>query len=203
MTVPKRPKPAPQTQKRDIAAGKRREHEGKALNLHQTVFELIDMRSFSNLWYWIALAVVWSSASHYVLGVPWDLVMRARRHGGSAMVDFETLVRINVNRILYISEISGLLLTGFVFFILTTLATLGFFYDNEFAQAVFLLAFPVTIVGALSVHTARSIHLRELTGPDLYRRLHLHRIATQAIGMVAIFVTALFGMLQNLNLGAI
>ncbi|GAA6187129.1 component of SufBCD complex [Litorivita sp. NS0012-18] len=173
------------------------------MNLHQTVFELIDMRSFSNLWYWIALAVVWSSASHYVLGVPWDLVMRARRHGGAAMDDFETLVRINVNRILYISEISGLLLTGFVFFILTTLATLGFFYDNEFAQAVFLLAFPVTIVGALSVHTARSIHLRELTGPDLYRRLHMHRIATQAIGMVAIFVTALFGMLQNLNLGAI
>ncbi|OUS22627.1 component of SufBCD complex [Litorivita pollutaquae] len=173
------------------------------MDLHQTVFELIDMRSFSNLWYWIALAVVWSSASHYVLGVPWDLAMRARRKGGDALSDFESMVRINVNRILYISEVSGLLITGFAFFVMTTLALLAFVYANEFAQAVFLLAFPVSIVGLLSVYTARAIDRRALTGHDLYRRLHLHRIATQAIGMVAIFVTALFGMLQNLNLGAL
>ncbi len=181
----------------------RHEHKVTPLDLHQTVFELIDMRSFSNLWYWIALAVVWSSASHYVLGVPWDLAMRARRKGGDALSDFESMVRINVNRILYISEVSGLLITGFAFFVMTTLALLAFVYANEFAQAVFLLAFPVSIVGLLSVYTARAIDRRALTGHDLYRRLHLHRIATQAIGMVAIFVTALFGMLQNLNLGAL
>lgn len=181
----------------------RHEHKVTPLDLHQTVFELIDMRSFSNLWYWIALAVVWSSASHYVLGVPWDLAMRARRKGGDALSDFESMVRINVNRILYISEVSGLLITGFAFFVMTTLALLAFVYANEFAQAVFLLAFPVSIVGLLSVYTARTIDRRALTGHDLYRRLHLHRIATQAIGMVAIFVTALFGMLQNLNLGAL
>ena len=34
---------------------------------YQTVLELIDMRSFSSLWYWIGLAVLWSSASHWVL----------------------------------------------------------------------------------------------------------------------------------------
>ncbi len=43
------------------------------------IFDLIDMRSFSNLWYWIALAVTWSSTSHWVLGVPFDMVLRARR----------------------------------------------------------------------------------------------------------------------------
>ena len=48
---------------------------------------------------WIALAVVWSSASHWVLGVPFDMVMRARRVGGQAEADLEDIARINVSRI--------------------------------------------------------------------------------------------------------
>ena len=52
-------------------------NKGRALDWYQSIFELIDMRSFSNLWYWIALAVMWSTASHWVLGVPWDMVIRA------------------------------------------------------------------------------------------------------------------------------
>jgi len=28
------------------------------------VTEVIDLRSFSNLWYWIVLAILWSSLSH-------------------------------------------------------------------------------------------------------------------------------------------
>ena len=53
--------------------------KGPGSGLVRNVFELIDMRSFSNLWFWIALAVLWSSVSHWVLGVPWDMVMRARK----------------------------------------------------------------------------------------------------------------------------
>ena len=69
-----------------------------ALDWYQTLFEMIDMRSFSNLWFWIALAVMWSTASHWVLGVPFDMVLRARRHGGEAQADLEDIVRINVVR---------------------------------------------------------------------------------------------------------
>ena len=47
-------------------------------------FEVIDMRSFSNLWYWVALAVLWSSASHWVMGIPHDMIYRARRPESSA-----------------------------------------------------------------------------------------------------------------------
>ena len=52
------------------------------MDLHLRIFEVIDMRSFSNLWYWIMLAVIWSSTSHWVLGVPHDMFIRARRQGG-------------------------------------------------------------------------------------------------------------------------
>jgi len=170
---------------------------------YQTVFELIDMRSFSNLWFWIALAVVWSSASHWVLGVPYDMVLRARRHAGQAEADLEDMVRINTNRILYIVGVSGLWILGFGFFVLTSLGLLAFYYWIEFAQAVFLLLAPMTLVGLLSVATARKIAAQAERGEALRRRLLRHRFWTQVIGMISIFVTALWGMYQNLSLGAL
>jgi len=173
------------------------------LDWYKTVFELIDMRSFSNLWYWIALAVVWSSASHWVLGVPFDLVLRARRHGGQAEVDLHDLVRINVNRLMYIGTVSGLWLLGFTCFILTGLGLLGFVYSVEFAQAVFLLAFPMSIVGAMSISTALLIHTQAPTGEALRQRMTRHRFYTQLIGVISIFVTALWGMWQNMTAGAL
>lgn len=170
------------------------------MDWYESVFELIDMRSFSNLWFWIALAVLWSSVSHWVLGVPWDMVLRARKEPeGEAVEDLMDLVRINVNRILYIIAQSGLLITGFVCFALTVMAILGFFYRMEFAQALFLLGFPTSLVGLLSVSTARRIRRDEPEGEALYKCLAKHRVFTQGIGMVSIFVTAIWGMLQNMT----
>ena len=171
------------------------------MDWYQTLFELIDMRSFSNLWFWIVLAVVWSTASHWVLGVPYDMVLRAKRHGEDAQTDLEDIVRINVNRLLYIAKVSGLWLAGFSCFFLTMLGLMGFVYGMEFAQAVFLLALPLAMVGMLSLSTARIIQAEQSTGELLFKRLNRHRLYTQIIGMVAIFVTALWGMYQNVNLG--
>ena len=69
------------------------------MDWYQTLFEMIDMRSFSNLWFWIALAVMWSTASHWVLGVPFDMVLRARRHGEEAQADLEDMVRHHLDPI--------------------------------------------------------------------------------------------------------
>lgn len=174
------------------------------MTLTETLFELIDMRSFSNLWFWIALAVMWSSASHWVLGVPYDMVLRARRNQDPrAVQDLEDLIRINVNRMLYISHVSGLWLAGITCFLLTGLGLLGFVYKVEFAQAVFLLLLPMTLVGLLSLNTARLIVDEAASGEALYKRLFRHRIIVQFIGMASIFVTALWGMYTNLSLGAL
>lgn len=171
------------------------------VNWTNTLFEVIDMRSFSNLWFWIALAVVWSSVSHWVLGVPFDMIQRARKQGGQAELDLYDMVRINVNRLLYIGQVSGLVLLTFLAFFLTSLGILAFFYDVEFAQAVFLLAFPMTLVGALSLSTAQVIAREQPEGEALYARLSKHRVFTQFIGMISIFITAMWGMYQNLAVG--
>lgn len=173
------------------------------MDLYSTVFELIDMRSFSNLWFWIALAVLWSSASHYVIGVPYDLIQRARRKGGQAQEDVEALARIYSSRMLYVAETAGIWLLGFVCFLLTTLGILGFAYWVEFAQALFLLALPMTALGILTLRTARRIMTDEERGEVLNKRLLRHRVATQGFGMVSIFVTAMWGMYWNMTVGVL
>ena len=55
------------------------------MEIYAILTEIIDLRSFSNLWFWIALAVMWSSTSHWVLGIPHDMIQRAKREGGQAM----------------------------------------------------------------------------------------------------------------------
>jgi len=170
---------------------------------YSTVFELIDMRSFSNLWYWIALAVVWSTSSHWVIGVPYDLVQRAGQSGGQAEIDLEQLVRINCNRLIYIGHVSGLWLMALGCAVMSALAVLGFWYRVEFAQAVFLLIFPLSLVGVLSLMTAHRIVRDALTADPLRRRMRRHRIYTQMVGLLAIFVTAMWGMYQNMTIGAL
>lgn len=169
------------------------------MDFTRTLFDVIDMRSFSNLWFWIVVAVAWSSASYFVLGVPYDMIQRARRLGGQHRTDLEDMVRISVNRILYVTRTAGLWLLGFVAFALTALLVLAFWYWVEFAQAVVLIALPMSLVGAMSVARARAIEAQAPEGEALVRVLLRHRLWTQVIGMIALFVTAMFGMYRNLT----
>ncbi len=170
------------------------------MSLTQLVLDLIDLRSFSNLWYWIALAVTWSTASHWILGVPFDMVLRARRQAGAAMDDLESVVRINVTRMLYIAEEAGVFLVALGTCAMTMLILMGFVYHVEFCQALFLIAFPMAIVSSLSLRLASRLRTSGLSGEDLCRALNRHRILVQVIGVLSITVTATWGMLQNFNI---
>lgn len=68
------------------------------------------------------VAVVWSTVSHWVLGVPFDMIQRAKRHGGQAEIDLSDMVRINVNRQLTTASVAGVWLIGILFFVLSALA---------------------------------------------------------------------------------
>ena len=171
------------------------------MDLTQTIRDTIDLHSFSNVWFWIVLAAIWSQASYFGLGVPFDMLTRARRHGGAAMQDVEEMVGINIRRMDYLMRTSGVWVLGFAAFLLTVLMLLAFQYRIEFAQAMVLLFLPMTVLGLLTVRTARRIETQGLRGADLLRRLMRHRIYIQLTGVVSIFVTAMWGMYQNLAVG--
>ena len=41
--------------------------------------ELMNFQSFWSLWFWLTHAVAWSLASHFTMGVPYDLVVETNR----------------------------------------------------------------------------------------------------------------------------
>lgn len=168
------------------------------MDMFQIIAELIGLRSFSNLWYWICLAVMWSSASHWVLGVPYDMVSRAARLGFQEAQDLEATVYIQARRYIYISDSSGTFLVLVGCFIFSALGVLGFGYQMEFSQAVFLLLTPMGIVGLITVNTSRRIVTENLNGKDLYKHLSRTRLYIQLLGMVCVCITALWGMYHNL-----
>ena len=151
------------------------------------------------MWFWIVLAVFWSALSHFVMGVPFDLVQRAARQGGQAMEDLEALARINANRLLQFTGAAGVILTAVATTLLSTLGLLGFLYGVEMCQALFMLALPFTIVNMIAQRTARLVVTRDMYDQALVSRLRKHRIVTQAVGVVSIFVTAFWGIFQIMN----
>lgn len=191
--------------RKDRAPRRNPRRDDSPVTILDTIFSLIDMRSFSNLWYWIALAVTWSSASHWVLGVPFDMVLRARRKGGQAAQDLVTLTRVNVGRLLMIGRDAGIVLAVVVSFFLTVLVVLGFVYGIEFAQAIALILVPLALVGLLSLRAAARLEPALAAGaaPEaVASALTHHRIAVQAVGVVAITATAMWGMLMNFRLSS-
>jgi hypothetical protein len=170
----------------------------RLMNIWKLITQMVDMRSFSSLWFWMAIAVYWSLSSHWVLGVPQDMIHRARRIGGEAVSDLETLVRINSQRILYYAREATLPLIAVATFILTVLLILAVAYRIELAQALLCFFIPAILQMLLSIRTSRLIEAGEGKGDAMFRRLFRHRTTIQVLGMFAIFVTGLFGMYHNL-----
>jgi len=160
------------------------------------IFSLIDMRSFSSVWFWIVLALAWSSASQTVLGAPYDLILKARRKGGQASEDLNTVISIFVRRRLTVVRRAGHWVLGFMTLVLTTICVMAFGYAMEFAQALFLLVTPLMLVQLLSVRLAFRIEHDTMRDGRLQRALLRHRLWIQVIGLLAIFVTAIWGMLH-------
>jgi len=169
------------------------------LDFLDLITEVIDLRSFSNLWYWIVLAILWSSMSHWTIGVPFNLVVRARRGDPRSQDDMMVLARMNAERLIQFAETSGLVATGFGCFLLSGLAVVGWAYGVEFCQAIFLLLCPSSLVLALGVWTSRRLQATDYA--NVARILRQHRTIVQMLGVVFIFVTAFWGMYHNVNVG--
>lgn len=173
------------------------------MNLDGSVLQLIDPGSFGSLWFWIVVALAWSAVTHSTLGVPYDMVLRARRRGGIHMADLESLIDIQLRRRSQIMQAAG----GTIVLIwaagVTLIATLGFGYGIELAQALALLALPMSLVAALRARLVGRLLARDLRGEALCKALTWHRTGVQALGLVAILATTLWGMWFNLNARAL
>lgn len=168
---------------------------------YDLLLTLVDFRSFSNLWYWLALAVTWSVASYRILGVPFDVIERAGQGGDQARIDLGDYLRLTCGRLLEIEGRAGPWIVGFYGFGFTSLAMLAVGYGVEFAQALLLLFGPFVLVSVINLRLARRIMSGEMTFEEVVPALRNHRRKVQVIGMLSILVTVFFGMAHNLNIG--
>ena len=170
------------------------------MSLYKLMVNFIDLRSFSNLWYWIALFAIWTRAVRFGLGVPYYMVTAARRDGGQALQDLEGMARISTARMLAFSRGLGPWLVGLVSFAGTILGLLAFAYNSGFARALFCLFVPLCLLGYLSLRAAIRVEAGEDRGEALLALLTQHRLTVQFLAIVAVGATMLFGLYANAQL---
>ena len=155
---------------------------------------LIELNTFVSVWYWLAVIVTWSVASNWLIGVPFDVLFRARKLGEVELADLEALVDINVRRIVSMNEIFAPAFVALIAFVLSALCVMSFAYRVELAQGLLALAAPLTVVVLVNMRLAQQLHAAPLTGRALVRKLFAVRLWTQIVGMLALFFTAFYGM---------
>lgn len=169
----------------------------------------MDSASFATVWFWLALIGAWSLAGRAVLGVPVDVISRARQdpHGRPGMV-FLDWMSLCLPR-WQLPGREGAWLLGLSAFVLTSLITMGFAYDLELAQALSLLALPFAIVFIMRVFLAkRLVKVMQTAQSDsvaageaadrALRIIRVHRVLVTIVSMLAIAVTALWATIFSL-----
>lgn len=131
---------------------------------------LLDTRSFSSLWYWLLLAGIWSWVGRGALGIPSDLVRAVHRKADEQGADVLLLDWVSlVTPRWRVMPRDGAILVGIGSFVLSVLAALGFIYDLQMAQALFLLLAPLLLLAVLRVRLASRLGA-ELTAAEAGQR---------------------------------
>lgn len=179
----------------------------------QGLLDVLDTRSFSSIWYWLMLTLLWTWVGRGALGIPSDVVAAVRRHARQAgaaegaqagasllLLDWLSLVLPRWR----ITPRDGALLLGVVAFGLTLLAGFGFLYGRQTGQALFLLLAPLALLLGLRLRLAAHLdavlsqaETREIA-PDAAaiqaaRLIGRHMRATLALSVVAVGGATLWG----------
>jgi hypothetical protein len=153
------------------------------------LFQTFAAASFQSIWYWVLHVVVWTLACYRTLGVPHDMLVRARRNPEiSAKVD--VLARLSSERIGGIQDAFGVPIAAGIGFVLAGFAALGFSTGIEAAQAAFALLLPVVIVSYSKLRLAMAVRRRGIEGTELVLALARRRVWHQFIAVFAMLAAA-------------
>ncbi len=165
--------------------------------------DLFQTKSFDDIWYWLLLAVAWSLTTHWTMGVGNHDAREAQEKGGKYMSNFETLVGIYCQRIEASIVKYGSSVILVCTFLLASLATLGFWFWILFAQAMFILVFPLCLTTLVSIVFASRQVRDPAEGKELLKRYRKLRLLKQAIGVFAISTASFWGAIVTFQQPAV
>ena len=159
------------------------------------IADILSSRSFLSIWYWIFLAVCWAQLTHFTLGIGFHDVRHADRVRGQAMADLETMVAINLRNTMPMLKNYGAVLVGVMTFMLSVFLTIGLAFNFELMQAIGLFWFFLCILGIVSWKFMLRLEAEQPKGSDLVKAIQRHKLVKQIIGVLALFLTAFYGLL--------
>jgi hypothetical protein len=140
--------------------------------------------SFQSVWYWAMHVVVWTLCTHRTLGVPYDMLLRARRLPEVAL-RVETIARFHAERVAGLYHVLGTTAALLAGFLLAGLFGFGFLIGVELAQATFLILFPLAVLTYSTVSTALKIWRRGFRGDLLVQILSRRHFWHQMVAVCA------------------
>ena len=178
------------------------------------MISFLDSRSFGTIWFWIVLVSLWTASTRTVLGVPAEVLIRARqarraqRPEGDEVIALLDWLSLTLPR-WRLPRTEGAAFLGLSLFVLTCLAILGFGYWMEMAQAVILLLVPLWLMFWLRVWLAQRLFalldqaqsgarpVGDAAG-EVISRMVIHRRLVSFLSFVSVVATALWGSLWML-----
>lgn len=153
------------------------------------MLRIIASASFDSVWYWALHVVVWTLVCYRTLGVPQDMLIRARRDPAVA-TRVALLADLSAERIAGIHDFAGIPLAAVAGFLLAALATLGFLTGLEGAQASFMLLAPLAAVAYSKLRLALFLRGRRMQRSGLVLVLSRRRFWHQVIAVAAMLAAA-------------
>jgi hypothetical protein len=153
------------------------------------LFQFFAAASFQSLWYWVLHVVVWTLACYRTLGVPHDMLIRARRDPEAAE-RVDVLARLACERIGGIYDVLGVPLAALAGFLVAGVFALGFLSGVETAQAAFAIMLPFAVITYSKLRLALAVRRKRMAGPELVLALARRRIWHQFFSVVAMLSAA-------------
>jgi len=160
------------------------------------VIDAFGTGSFESVWYWTLTVLAWGVVGSRVLGVPYDMILRARRRPQVAE-RVEVLAHIAADRIGGIYDKVGVPLAAAAGFALAALFAIAFGNGLELATAAFLLAFPLAIVVYSTLRLALAVRRQRIGGDRLVGILARRRVWHLVIGVAAMMTAVSIGLLYH------
>lgn len=157
--------------------------------------EIMTASGFNNPWYWLLVAVVWVRSIQWTLGIPHDTIRAGKWGDEQARKDALALLDIHIRTIIGEYRQFGIYLVAVTCFVLASFATMGFWNDIAVLQGVFFIAFPMAILGGMSVSLAFKLHDRTVGWDELcsvYRKQRWIKIGLAILFILVSMIWAMF-----------
>lgn len=157
------------------------------------MIQVLGAGSFQSIWYWALTLVLWTYAGNWVLGVPYDMMLRAARQP-EVGARLEALAHIFSDRLGGLYDRVGAPIAAIVGFGLAMLLGFAITARLELAAAAFVLVFPLAIVAYSTLRLALAVRRQRMAGPRLIYVLRKRRLWHLLIGATAILVATAFAL---------